>query len=150
MAYSTSTDVQAYFPNITFGTTTPVTLSQITDYHIVMADNLIDASLRQRYSVPIANTTDISLLKSISMRLAAQSIADVMHKSLSGENPDAPDDASIGKWGRGARLDLAAIADGRFGLLTSRSAIADGGVFDDYDAVTTPEVKPLNRMNDEW
>lgn len=152
MAYCVAADVQTYFPHITFGSGTPVTTSHITDTHIPAADALINGALRRRYAVPITDASDLALLKSISMRLTAQAVADILFRQIgAGEQANVPEDAALGKWGRSARLDLDAISEGKLGLATSpTSSVPDAGVFDDYDAVDTREVKPLNRMNDVW
>ena len=152
MAYCVVGDVQTLFAHLTFGASTPVTTTHITDTHIPATDALIDATLRPYYTVPITAAGDLALLRSISMRFTAQTVADILFRQLAagGEAPNVPEDGATGKWGRTARVDLDAIATGKLALVSGRTATANSGIYSQYDAVTTPSVKPLNRMNDEW
>lgn len=78
MPYCTYTDVQSEFKDITFTTATKVTPAEVAEF-IVQADALIDTEIGSRYIVPVtANTTTVSLLKSISIALVRERILPII------------------------------------------------------------------------
>jgi phage gp36-like protein len=117
MAYSTLSDIQSLFGSITFNSTSKVTDTDITNIHIPSADAMIDGRLRKTYSVPITNSDDLPLLKTISMNIAAGAIARIVYETTTQPNENAP---AWAKFSIGEKL-LNMIVKGEITLATGRS-----------------------------
>jgi hypothetical protein len=148
MPYCTVSDVQKLFGNITFSASTPVTDTDITNVHIPKADATMDARLRRVYTVPITAPGDLELLRLVSMSLTAGMVAEVLYETSSQPN----DQASARRHREWGERMLDQIMSGELTLATQRGAVADAGVFEDYEAVpeTGRSVKPLVRMSGEF
>lgn len=78
MAYSSSTEVEADFKNLTFGTTGNCTTSEVEQF-IQEADALIDSYVGMRYTVPVvASGSGLDLLKLFSRSLAAERVRAIL------------------------------------------------------------------------
>lgn len=74
MAYTTYTEIQADFKDMTFTSSTNVTSSDVTQF-IVESDSLINAYVGTVYSVPVTVSGDgLSLLKLLSRSLVSSRI----------------------------------------------------------------------------
>ncbi len=70
MAYTTYTEIQSDFKDMTFSTTTLVTSTDVTQF-IVEADSLINAYVGARYTVPVTTGDGANLLKLLSRCLVS-------------------------------------------------------------------------------
>ena len=70
MAYCEVTDVQSEFKDITFGTSTKVTSTEVTAW-IAQADAKINSYLGAKYEVPITGTEALLVVKNICVELVA-------------------------------------------------------------------------------
>lgn len=78
MAYTTSTEVQADFKNITFSTTTLVTTADVVQF-IAEIDALINSYVGMKYEIPVlADSEALALLKLFSRTLVADRIKKVL------------------------------------------------------------------------
>ena len=118
MAYSTVSDVQSLVKWITFGSSSKVTSTEVTDFHIVNADAYIDAKLGAKYVVPITDSDDIKILNFISARLAACKVAEILVLQTSGRLPEI-----VSKWCKDAEKRLNDILD--FDILLPNSTKHD-------------------------
>lgn len=147
MAYCTVTDVQTLIKSLVFGAGTKVTDTEITSYHIPMADAIIDGKLRKCYSVPISNTDDLKLLKPISMHLTAGIVARILYETTTQPNENAP------AWRKfediGERL-LNQIIAGEITLVTGRTEMLYSRVEDLYEEQDQDELEPLITMGKEF
>ena len=147
MAYCTVSDVQSLFGSITFDATTKVTDVQITNTHIPAADAVIDGRLRKYYAVPITDSTDLALLKFISMNLTAGIVARILYETTTQPNENAP------AWRRfeniGERL-LSQIEANELKLATSRNEYIYSRVEDDYDKETQEDLVPIVTIDKEF
>ena len=137
MAYSTTSDVQTILSPVgfTIGQTDPGTgtvdepnNTTVNDILIPAADAVIDGRLRGLYAVPISNSTDTTLLKFISMQLAASMCAEYLFGDRA--DPDANTVLLTHRDRAMEKLDL--LADGSVKLLTARASFLDDGVFSNF------------------
>ncbi len=77
MAYTTYTEIQSDFKDITFSTTTNVTATDVTQF-IVEADSLVNAYVAKRYTVPVTAGDGLNLLKLCSRSLVTARIKRLM------------------------------------------------------------------------
>lgn len=146
MAYCTVTDVQKLIKSITFGTTTKVTAAEITNDHIPAADAIMDSHLRQCYSVPITNATDLVLLKWISALLTAGIVAHILYETSTQPNENTPAKAMENR----AMALLAQIKENEISLVTSRSEIAYSRVEKLYEEQDQGEREPIVTLDKEF
>lgn len=78
MAYSAYTDVQSEFKNITFDSTSSVTSAEVTEF-IAQEEAVINATISNRYEVPITGTAALSVMKSISINYVAYRVAKILN-----------------------------------------------------------------------
>lgn len=77
MSYTTYSEVQSDFKNITFGATGNVTSSDVTQF-ITEADALINAYVGARYTVPVTSGDGLNLLKFLSRSLVTARIKKIL------------------------------------------------------------------------
>ena len=59
-----ASNIEAYFPGITFSTTTKPTLAEVNNW-ISQASVLIYGAIREKYQIPISDTDDLKQLESV-------------------------------------------------------------------------------------
>lgn len=81
MSYCTVADVEAYFLNKKFSADDDNWLTSTeVDTYIAQEAALIDAYIKKRYSLPIADATDLLILKIINEKLVAGTIDDIFRE----------------------------------------------------------------------
>lgn len=85
MEYCTVQDIEAYYLNKDFKTDSYCNAKRVEGF-IISDAAIIDAALRVRYSLPITNTDDLILLKTINEKMVVGTIDDIFReKTASGE-----------------------------------------------------------------
>jgi hypothetical protein len=95
MAYSTVADIISEFKNQTFDLTSQVTSTEVTEY-IVQTDAWINAELGQIYVTPITDSTDLSIVKRISIWMTKHRVQEIL-ALRSGEALDSEDQSNLEK-----------------------------------------------------
>lgn len=128
MAYTTSTEVQADFKNVTFSTTTLVTTADVVQF-ITEADALINSYVGMKYQVPVTADSDaLALLKLFSRTLVAdriKKVLEVKQASSTSANQDARGAYST----RDVMKALEDIKKGNLTLSGATSLISGGGFY---------------------
>ena len=77
MAYTTYTEIQSDFKDITFNTTSNVSSNDVSQF-IVEADALINAYVGSRYTVPVTSGDGLNFLKLLSRSLVTARIKKIL------------------------------------------------------------------------
>lgn len=112
MAYCLNSDVQAQIKDITFTTTTKITLAEI-DAVIVQSDAYIDARLNTIYTVPVSGVASLALLKLVSQNYSSAEVWRRFHPA----NLTAGETSLSTQWEKKASSILTDIIDGTIQLV---------------------------------
>ena len=146
MAYCTVSDVQVLIKSLTFDGTTKVTDTEITNNHIPAADAIIDGKLRKYYAVPITNSDDLTLLKTISANITAGMVARILYETTTQPNENVP---AWRKFDIGERF-LDQIVSGKIKLAAARSEAGYSRVEGLYEEQDQDELEPLVTLGKEF
>lgn len=145
MAYSTSSDIQSDFKNITFSTTTLVTSDDVEQF-IDEADALIDSYLGMRFQVPVEDDDSaLNLLKMFSRTLVADRIKKILEVKQT-TNQSANQDIRGAYSTKDVLQQLRDIRDGNLNLSGATSLVSGGGF---YSNNYTNDVTPIFTKNDK-
>lgn len=89
MAYSTTTQIQSEFKDITFSSTSAVTDTEVADI-ISMTDAEIDGRLGVRYTVPITGTSSLLICRTISTFITAARVSKIIEVKTGESDRDMP------------------------------------------------------------
>jgi hypothetical protein len=128
MAYAAYADIQSEFKNQTFSASTKLTSTEVTEI-ITQTENKINAELGQVYVTPVTNSTDISILKRISIMFVKHRVENIL-KIKSGEKLDSEDQENLEKK---AQDELDKIIEKRLLHNTTRRTTNNSGV-EDYNS----------------
>ncbi|MGY5854064.1 MAG: phage protein Gp36 family protein [Candidatus Thorarchaeota archaeon] len=78
MAYATTANIASEFKNITFDATSAVTDTEVSSF-IEQEEAVIDATISNRYEVPITGTSALKILKSVSIAFVAYRVAKILN-----------------------------------------------------------------------
>ena len=126
MAYSTYEDVKSEFKGVDFGSSTPVTSTEVTGF-IVQADALIDSLVSKRYETPITGSISLSIIKLISIWLVADRVSKILQVKTTKEETKTADKSLYDK----AMAMLKAIIAGDL-VLTDATVVSSGNGWASY------------------
>lgn len=127
MAYCTNADVAKEFKGVTFASSGTTISDSTVDGFISEADAEIDGVLSRRYTVPITGTTALKIVKSISIKLVAQRVKDILDVQT-GRSEDQQDVRSDSA--KVARETLQSIIENKMTLVDAPLATSHDGVKD--------------------
>jgi len=78
MAYATTANIASEFKNITFDATSAVTDTEVSSF-IEQEEAVIDATISNRYEVPVTGTEALKIMKSISIAFVAYRVAKILN-----------------------------------------------------------------------
>lgn len=78
MSYATATDVQSEFKNLKLDGVSSVTTDEVTEF-IEQEEAVINATISNRYEVPITGTEALSVLKNITIHYTAYRVAKILN-----------------------------------------------------------------------
>lgn len=139
MAYCTTQDIESYFLGTNFRCGDYLTNGKA--YGFIAADSaLIDASLRVHYSLPITNTSDLILLKTINEMLTVGTIDDIF------QSRDAKGNVVRGRDLR--KTGLAMLEDIKNGKMLLSTSQKDSII--KFNTIRTDGEEVLKRFRDEY
>lgn len=78
MAYATSTDIASEFKNITFDSSSAVTDAEV-DGFIEQEEAVINATISNRYEIPVTGTEALKVLKKVTIDYVACRVAKILN-----------------------------------------------------------------------
>jgi len=115
--YCTSEDVEIYFNSISFTATSAITKAKV-DSLIEQRSNYIDAVIGRKYTLPLTESKDLAILKSICTRLVAGDIDETQSFSILKVDQKKGRDLK-----KEALEDIQSILDGKIALSSPASTV---------------------------
>lgn len=149
MAYSTKSEIESEFKNLTFGADTNVTENDVSAF-IDEADALIDTHVGSRYVVPVTSSSPsaLKLMKLCSRTLVAARVRAIMAvKQASNQDANFEGRGAVGFNTSDVMKMLRDIKDGKTDL-SDGIALGTGGGFSSYTQANSisPVVKKDERQ----
>lgn len=85
MSYCLVSDVQVYFQNTEFTTTSQITAEKVNSL-IAMRSNYIDSILVRKYDLPLTEASDLAIIKSICVKLVAGDLDEITNFTVLNDN----------------------------------------------------------------
>ena len=145
MAYSTVANVESEFKDIDFSASTTITDTEVTAF-ISEADALIDATIDNRYVVPVTGAASLLILKTISIWLVKARILSILSvKTPQDKTKQDPDGPTLRK---DALKMLEMISKGQLTLVDATLVDTEGGMTSYLMDATIQKQFKTNR--DQW
>ena len=149
MPYATSSDIASEFKGTTFGSSTTVKAAEVTEF-ISQEEAVINATISNRYEIPITGTEALKVLKSISIAYVAYRVAEIINLKKDIPLPEKVEPQTLDKGSkfREAQKRLLAIRDGKI-ILTDAVAVSSGQGVESYNSDNN--ILPIfERDKDQW
>jgi hypothetical protein len=143
MAYSTNSDIQSEFKNLTY-TSGGISSSEVDNF-ILEEDAFIDGIVGRKYETPVTGTYSLRILKTISIQLVVSRIKRIL--AVKTGRPELDQDSSSNLFAM-AKTKLDDIAEGRLILSDATLARSSDGV--DSFAVSDDIKHIFKRDQDQW
>jgi len=149
MAYATAADIAAEFKNITFDSTSSVTDTEVAGF-IEQEESVINATVSNRYEVPVTDTESVKIFKNISIAYVAFRVAKILNLKKDVPIPEkfVPQVLNEGAKYKEAKQQLYAIRDGKI-ILNDATARSTGQGVKSYNSENS--ICPLwERDTKQW
>lgn len=146
MAYCVNTDVKSQFKALTYASSGTGLTSAEVDAWISEADAYIDSRIGIKYAVPITETADLKILKTISTYLVAERVQARL-EVLTGSEMSNQNQKPRMSFDKLAKMMIQEIVDGKLKFDTDLLSSGDGakGTIDDED------ISPyFERETEQW
>jgi hypothetical protein len=134
MAYATSSDIASEFKGIEFTTTSTVKAAEVTAF-IEEEESVINATISNRYEVPVTGTEAKKFLKNISVAYVAFRVAKILNLKKDVPIPEkfVPQVLNEGAKYKEAKQLLYAVRDGKI-ILGDATALSTGQGVKSYNS----------------
>jgi len=140
MAYSVYGDVQSEFKSTTFGASTKITSTEVTEF-ISQADAMIDGIVSGKYVTPVTGSESLKIVKMISINLVAGRIWNILEREGTDAKNKGHDLIEF------AKAMLKKITEGKLELSDATSIAST--TFESYNK-TNAIVGLIDKDTDQW
>ncbi len=134
MAYATASDIASEFKGIVFNATSSVTATEVTAF-IEEEEAVINATVSNRYEVPVTGTEAVNILKNIVIAYVAYRVAKILNLKKDVPIPEkfVPQVLNEGAKYKEAKQQLQYIQKGKI-ILTDATALSLGQGVKSYNS----------------